>query len=231
MRRQPLATLKKVKSPDLYVIGTNLSTGYSETFSFERFPDMPLVTAVRISMSFPLFFAAVRFGSRKDVYLDGGVMLNYPIKLFDRQRYIDMENEADAARFPEYYNRENARFLLDRPDRDPYLYNRQTLGLRLDTTEQIGLFRYDEPQQGKEIKNFTQYARALVTAMMQVQENQHLHSDDWQRTLYIDTLDVKTTDFNLSDDKKAALLQEGIKGAENYFQWFENPEKTPVNRL
>jgi NTE family protein len=223
--------LKKVKSPDLYVIGTNLSTGYSETFSFERYPDMPLVTAVRISMSFPLFFAAARFGPRNDVYIDGGVMLNYPIKLFDRQGYIDMENEADAARFPEYYNRENARFLLERPDRNPYVYNRQTLGLRLDTTEQIGLFRYDEPQQGKEIKNFTQYARALITAMMQVQENQHLHSDDWQRTLYINTLDVKTTDFNLSDDKKAALLQEGIKGAENYFQWFEDPEQTPVNRL
>jgi NTE family protein len=222
--------LKNVKSPDLYVVGTNLSTGYSETFSLERFPDMPLVTAVRISMSFPLFFSAIRSGSRNDCYVDGGVMLNYPIKLFDRQRYI-MENETDAARFVDYYNRENALFLLERPDRSPYVYNRQTLGFRLDTTEEIGLFRYDEPQQGKEIKNFTEYARALISAILQVQENQHLHSDDWQRTLYINTLDVKTTDFKISDDKKAALIQEGIKGAENYFRWFENPEETPVNRI
>jgi NTE family protein len=77
----------------------------------------------------------------------------------------------------------------------------------------------------------TQYERMLITAMKQVQENQHLHIDDWQRTLCINTLDVKTTDFKLSNDKKAALLQEGIKGAENYYQWFEDPEKTPVNRL
>ena len=223
--------LQKAKRPDLYVIGTNLSTGYSETFSVERFPDMSLADAVRISMSIPLFFKAVRFEARNDVYVDGGVMLNYPIKLFDRQRYIDMKKEENAARFVDYYNCENASFLLDKPDRSPYVYNRQTLGLRLDTAEEIGLFRYDEPQKGKDINTFPQYARALITAVMKVQENQHLHSDDWQRTLYINTLDVDTTDFDLSDKKKRELIQQGINGAETYLKWFENPSEKPVNRL
>lgn len=223
--------LKRAGRPDLYVIGTNLSTGYSETFSFERFPDMPLVTAVRISMSIPLFFAAKRLEPENDVFVDGGVMLNYPVKLFDREKYIDMGDEADAARYVDYYNRENAEFLLDRPDRSPYVYNRQTLGLRLDTAEEIALFRYNEPRPGKQISSFTQYARALITAIMQVQENQHLHSDDWQRTLYINTLDVKATDFHLADKTKNALVREGIKGAENYFRWFEDPAESPVNRL
>ncbi|MCK4793845.1 MAG: patatin-like phospholipase family protein [Desulfobacteraceae bacterium] len=229
--RATFRDLKNANRPELYVIATNLSTGYSETFSIERNSDMPLVTAIRISMSIPLFFAAVRFGARNDVYIDGGVMRNYPVKLFDRQKYIDMDNEADAVRFVDYYNRENALFLLKRPDRSPYVYNRQSLGLRLDKAEEIGLFRYDEPQQSKEVKNFTQYARALISAFMQVQENQHLHSDDWQRTLYINTLDVKTTDFDISDEKKDALIQEGIKGAENYFRWFEDPKEQPVNRI
>jgi len=223
--------LKNANRPELYVIGTNLSTGFSEVFSLERTPNMPLVSAIRISMSIPLFFAAVRYGARDDVHVDGGVMLNYPVKLFDRQKYIDMESEAQAARLVDYYNKENARFLLERPDRSPYVYNRQTLGLRLDTAKEIGMYRYDEPQQGKEIKSFTQYAKALISAFMQVQENQHLHSDDWQRTLYINTLDVKTTDFDLSDGKKDALVREGIKGAENYFQWFEDPQEQPVNRM
>ena len=66
---------------------------------------------------------------------------------------------------------------------------------------------------------------------MKVQENMHLHSDDWQRTLYINTLDVQTTDFNLSKDKKTALIKEGIKGAERYFAWFENASENPVNRI
>ena len=223
--------LQAAKHPELHVIGTNLSTGYAETFSVERNPDMPLARAVRISMSIPLFFAAMRNGARDDVYVDGGVMLNYPVKLFDRLRYIDKTDQAAAARYVEYYNRENASFLLSQPDRSPYVFNCQTLGMRLDTTEEIGLFRYNEPQKGKPIKDFTQYARALIAAFMQVQENQHLHSDDWQRTLYINTLDVGTTDFDLSDEAKTALMQEGIKGAETYFQWFENPVENPVNRL
>ncbi len=229
--RATFGDLRTAGRPDLHVIGTNLSTGYAEVFSRERHPDMPLVAALRISMSIPLFFRAKRFGPRDDVYVDGGVMLNYPVKLFDRASYIDMGAEAGAALSVEYYNRENARFLLDRPDRAPYVYNRQTLGLRLDTEKEIALFRYNEPLEGKEIKTFPVYARALISAFMQVQENQHLHSDDWQRTVYINTLDVATTDFDLSEEKKRALIQQGIQGAETYFTWFENPQESPVNRM
>ena len=32
-------------------------------------------------------------------------------------------------------------------------------------------------------------------------EKQHLKSDDWQRTLYINTLDLGTTNFDISDKK------------------------------
>lgn len=217
--------------PDFYVVGTNLSTGFSETFSYERHPEMSLAEAVRISMSIPLFFRAVRNGDRQDVYVDGGVQLNYPVKLFDREKYIDMDDEKEAARYTGYYNKENARFLLARPGHSPYVYNRQTLGFRLDTAKEIALFRYNEPIQGKEIKRFPEYARALISALMQVQENIHLHSDDWQRTLYINTLDVKTTDFELSSEKKQDLVEQGIVGAETYFKWFEDLEEEVVNRF
>jgi NTE family protein len=228
------ATFKDLKNsgmPDLYVIGTNLSTGYAEVFSAERHPSMELAKAVRISMSIPLFFAAIRHGPRQDVYVDGGVQINYPVKLFDRKRYIDMENEPGAARLTSYYNKENARFRLQRPDRSPYIYNCQTLGLRLDTAEEIGLYRYDEQIAGKPIKSFTDYARALVGAVMKVQENMHLHSDDWQRTVYINTLDIGTVDFDISDSRKQALIEQGIAGAERYFEWFEDPLEAPVNRI
>lgn len=230
-RRATFRDLRDKGLPDLYVIGTNLSTGYAEVFSAERHASMELATAVRVSMSIPLFFAAVRHGPRKDVYVDGGVQLNYPVKIFDRERYIDMDNESGAARLTSYYNKENARFQLERPGRSPYVYNRQTLGLRLDTAEEIGLYRYDEPISGKPIKSFTDYARALIGALLNVQENMHLHSDDWQRTVYINTLDVGTVDFDFPDSKKQALIEEGIGGAERYFSWFENPAEAPVNRI
>ena len=225
------ADLKALEgAPDLYVIGTNLSTGYAEVFSAERHADMALIDAVRISMSIPLFFQAVRHGPRDEVYVDGGVQLNYPVKIFDRLKYI-AEDERCACRYTDYYNRENARFLLDQPGRSPYVYNCQTLGLRLDTQSQIGLFRYGEPIQGKPIKRFHHYARALLGAVMNAQEKQHLKSDDWQRTVYINTLDVGTTDFDISDEKKAALVGQGIEGTETYLQWFEGQGEIPVNRL
>jgi len=223
--------LKQTGNPDLYVIGTNISSGYSETFSYERQPEMELREAIRISMSIPLFYRAKRYGPNNEVYVDGGVMLNYPVKLFDRERYIEMSTDSEAARKVDYYNRENAQFLLHAPDRSPYVYNRQTIGLRLDKQEEIALYRYGEKQKAKEIKRFPQYAKALIEAIMQVQENKHLHSDDWQRTIYINTLDVSVTDFNLSDQKKKDLVEEGIKGVENYFKWFDNPQENPVNRI
>lgn len=228
--RATFADLAGSGRPALYVVGTNLATGYAETFSAERQPDMPLATAVRISMSIPLFFAAVRHGRPQDVYVDGGVQLNYPIKLFDRGKYV-AEDEAYAARATEYYNKENALFALMRPDRSPYIYNRQTLGLRLDTREEIGLYRYDEPLTPKGIRNFTDYAKALLQALMNSQENTHLHGDDWQRTIYINTLDVKTTDFDLTDERKEALLKQGVSYAEEYFRWFEDPAQDPCNRI
>lgn len=217
--------------PHVYMIGTNLSTGFAEVFSHERHASMPVVEAVRISMSIPLFFAAVRRGPQKDVYVDGGVQLNYPVKLFDRLHYIEVDEDPRAARYTEYYNKENARFLLARPGRSPYVYNRQTLGLRLDTEDEIALFRYDEPPTGKPIKRFPQYARALLGALMNVQEHVHLHSDDWQRTVYINTLDVGTTDFDIPPESQEALVEQGIQGAETYFSWFEDPDEEPVNRV
>jgi NTE family protein len=229
--RATFADLKASGRPELYVIGTNLSTGYAEVFSAERHPNMPLAEALRISMSIPLFFAAVRHGERRDVYVDGGVQLNYPVKLFDREKYIDMEREPYAARRTEYYNRENAAFELARPGYSRYVYNRQTLGFRLDTRTVIGLYRYGEPIRGKPIGTFTDYAKALLQALRNTQENQHLHGDDWQRTVYIDTLDVNTTDFDISPEKKEALLEQGVVGAENYFRWFEDPSEAPANRI
>lgn len=220
--------LKKKGRPDLYVIGSNLNTGYAEVFSHERHPDLPLADAVRISMSIPIIFAAVV--QHGDVFVDGGVVMNYPVKLFDRQRYVD-PNETEAARHTEYYNRENAVFSLAVPDRSPYIYNRQTLGLRLDKREEIALFRYNEPAARAEIKSFKDFAWRLMSTLMQVQENVHLHSDDWHRTLYIDTLDVGTMDFGMRDADKRALIHSGVNCAETYFQWFEDPNESPANRM
>ena len=221
--------LNQAKKPDLYVYGTNLSTRFGEVFSFEHTPNARIADAVRISMSIPLFFAAVR-NPRDDVYVDGGVLDNYPVKLFDRQKYIDSANLSKMAAKKEYYEKENKRFLKKHPSSSPYIYNKETLGFRLDSQQEIGVFRYGAEPAHEKIDDFYDYIKALVGTMMESQANSHLHSDDWHRTIYIDTLGVKTTEFNLSEGKKKKLEDSGAKGAAAYFKWYNSTESDPCNR-
>jgi NTE family protein len=221
--------LKEANKPDLYVYGTNLSTHFSEIFSIERTPAMPIADAVRISMSLPLFFQAVRNG-RKDVYVDGGVLNNYPVKLFDREKYIEPANLVRNAVKTPYYNEQNATFLTEHPLSSGYVYNKETLGFRLDTKKEIAMFRYDELQADR-IDHFFEYVKALVKTLLESQNDAHLHSDDWQRTVYIDTMGVLTTDFSLTNGKKQELEDSGKRGTEAYFEWFDNPANSPVNRV
>lgn len=76
---------------NLYIIGTDISKSTSAIFSYETTPNMEVAEAVRISMSVPLLFEAVSSSCDinafmpKDLYIDGGMLYNYPINLFDRK--------------------------------------------------------------------------------------------------------------------------------------------------
>ncbi len=202
---------------DLFLVGTNLSTGFTEVFSSEHTPREPVVDAVRVSMSLPLFFAAIR-NKRKDVYVDGGVLRNYPIKIFDREKYVDEEHRIKNALETSYYAEEND----NKPETSSkYVFNKETLGFRLESKQQISMFRDGAEPPHAKIEDFFDYGWALVKTLMNAQENNHLHGDDWQRTVYIDTLGVGTTDFDLTDERKAALVESGDKGVKDYFAWYD----------
>ena len=214
--------LKDADGLDLYVYGTNLSTSFGEVFSIEHTPKVRLADAVRISMSIPLFFAAIR-NARNDVYVDGGVLNNYPIKLFDRRKYL-LEADATQGRNTSYYDEENVAYLADAADGNnpkEYIFNRETLGFRLDSAQEIAAFRYGNVEKRFEIEDFFDFAKALITTVVDSQQNNHLHGDDWARTVYIDSLGVGTTDFDLDNDTKEALVSSGTESAKKYFAWYD----------
>ena len=64
-----------------------------------------------------------------------------------------------------------------------------------------------------------------MTTLIDFQNNVHLHSDDWQRTVYIDTLGVNAIDFNISDTMKRKLVESGIQYTESYLEWYNNDEE------
>jgi len=221
------ATFKELNEKgflDMYFCGVNLSTHYGEVFSFEHTPRLRVADAVRISMSIPLFFASVK-SARGDCYVDGGLLNNFPIKIFDRVKYV--ENK-EHARKTDYFDKENRKLKRLHPKSSPYVYNKETLGFRLDSGQEIAVFRDGAQPQRRRINDFLDYSWALIETILESQGNQHLHSDDWHRTVYIDTLGVRTTDFGLSRKKKEALIESGRKNTMEYFKWFDDLKKDPA---
>lgn len=206
----------------LYLIGTNLTTSMSQVFSYETTPNEKIADAARVSMSIPLFFTAKRLEDN-DVYVDGGVLNNYPVKLFDKTNFVDDGHAIE----PEYYKSLNTKIKALGGSRTKYVYNKETLGFRLDTKEEIAMFRAQSAPARKRITDFFDYSWALIKTVLEHQQNSHLHSDDWARTVYIDTLGVETTDFDLSSERKEELIASGKKGALHYLSWFNGSEPKP----
>ena len=210
--------LKEATGKDLFVYATNLSTHFGEVYSPEHTPRTRVTDAVRRSMSIPLFFRAVK-DDRADIFVDGGVLNNYPVKLFDREKYLE---DQTLKRIPEYYKKQNNSFIATSPQSSPYIYNKETLGFRLDSEREIAVFRDGQEPQHIKIENFLDYTLQLIETILDAQNNQHLHSDDWHRTIYIDTLGVKTTEFDLADGRKNDLVTSGRDATARYLTWWND---------
>jgi NTE family protein len=76
---------------DLYIVVTNLTTHKAEIFSADTTPDVAVADAALMSQVLPILFEAVQFDGQMigqgDHYLDGGLLVNYPLQLFDERPF------------------------------------------------------------------------------------------------------------------------------------------------
>ena len=71
---------------DLHVFAADLNLMALREFSFKTTPDVVVAEAVRASMSIPMFFKAWTFPNNNPdnhLYVDGGMIFNFPIDVFD----------------------------------------------------------------------------------------------------------------------------------------------------
>lgn len=171
---------------ELHVFGTDLSQQAVQEFSYEKTPDVAVADAVRISMSIPFFFEARNYAGH--VYCDGGVLNNYPISAFDQQ-YTRPDDETGST-------------MLHRTP------NAETLGFHLDNLD---------PSQPHPIDSFPRFAGSVFDALLDIQ-NILLKTNpgDERRTVFINDLGVKTTDFHLSDQTKWELIAQGRIATSKY---------------
>jgi NTE family protein len=191
---------------DLYTTGTNLTLQCTQIFGYETHPDMRVADAVRISMSIPLYFRAVlldadnkviqgkpQAGQPVQVLVDGGLLANYPLHIFDQPQFLPASLPPGTTANPE------------------------TLGLRLDRAEQIALDTLPTGRQALapyDIHDFSSYIGALYTVTLE-NLNPALPSD-WPRTISINTMGFRPKVKRISDEQKAQLIASGRAGVQAF---------------
>lgn len=189
---------------DLYVVGVNLSSQHYEVFSHETYPKMRVADAVRVSMSIPLYYRAlwldpdgkvIEEPTPKDdvqLFVDGGLVLNYPVNIFDNSKYV------------EGYEGPNVK-----------MFNEETIGFRLERCEQI-----DHEQRENhgiapfEITDFGSYMSALSTIVMR--NVSPPHPKDYTRTIYINDMGISPRPRKVPDDEKNIMIMAGRQGVNEF---------------
>jgi NTE family protein len=188
---------------DLYITATCLNKQKLLVFSKENYPNMKVKDAVVSSMSIPLYFEAVfidsagnRFDKQNaqntlDVVVDGGILGNYPIFLFDE---TITDSLGQTSRIP-----------------NPY-----TIGVRIDTENQIKNDSINQELVEMPINDITGYMNAFYNIIIENLNRPQLNEQDWKRTISVSSVGIGPKIKNLSEEQKNALVESGKKSARKY---------------
>jgi len=214
---------------DLVVVACNASKGKSVKFSKDTTPDFFVERAVRISMSIPVYFRGIFIPDKsvdnngnilgnpgidkevdkgRDIFVDGGVLDNYPIQTFDLSPYIG--NPLDGEVIENFTGR------------TPPSYNKSTLGFRVDSQTELNIGNLKVDTDQFKAENFFKYLLGLADLLHQTSNKRHLDAYDWHRTVRINTLDFRSTDFNLSKDDQDLLIQKGEDATHEYLASYDS---------
>lgn len=211
------------KFKDMYFVGTNLSTHSFKIFCYELTPKTPLIDAVEISMSIPLYFTA-KSDEEKNYYVDGGVLMNYPIRLFDEEGFIENNEFWNEESFlPESYkfaNEEKTQLVINNITKTNYKPNQETIGFRLDSEDVIHFFHTKEAVVN-EIKNIYDFTKHLIRTLMEYQNNTHLNEIDMNRTIYLDVTGVKATGWDITSQKKEDIIAKAYDSTKSFLEKYD----------
>jgi NTE family protein len=152
--------------------------------------DLDVALAVRMSMSIPIFFEPVRIedaDGRMHVIVDGGMLSNFPVWLFDCP-------DDEAPEWPTF-----GLLLVEPKPSVP-------VGQRLPAPRMAG------SGPGAVID----YVKALAQTMMEAHDRLYVEQANFARTIPIPTLGVGTTEFELPRNRALELYDSGRAAAEKF---------------
>ena len=174
---------------ELVITGTNITDRKSVYYHHHNYPNMRIKDAVRISISIPFLFEPIIVDGK--FMVDGGVIDNYPIHLFDGNCIGDL----------------NARLNLCDPN--PY-----TLGLKLITPDEVENI---ENMSSVEIKSIKDYAMSIIETLLAVTDKRYMRPGYWERTLPIHVPNIPATQFKISPEQQQQLIDIGKKSVVDFF--------------
>ena len=154
-----------------------------------------IVDAVRASMSIPFFFKPVRLEYERDessrnrtarsVLVDGGMLSNFPIDIFDRRD--------------------------DRPPRWP------TFGIKLSSHP--GAIADAFP---KNVDGPIDLTKAMIGTMTSFRDAMHIDEPQvCARTIFVDTMGVTATEFDIDQETQEALFDSGATAARKFLDTWD----------
>lgn len=182
----------------LHIIATDISRGKmlilpEDIAEYGINPDdLEVSLAIRMSISIPYFFQPVKLNNvntnKKSLIVDGGVLSNYPVWLFD------------VKGIPSW----------------------PTIGFKLGGNKEV---------REHKITNILNFTSSIIETMLEAQDDIHIKEMDYLRTVKINTLDIKTTDFNISNEKILDLYNSGEICAKEFLKnWETNHRKYEMLR-
>jgi NTE family protein len=192
---------------DLYITGTDLTFQTLRVFSYESYPHMRICDAVRISLSIPLYYRAVLMDDSGKVHekpnpqqllhvmVDGGVLSNYPVFIFDSTKYIS--NGSNGT--------------------NTFIENPETLGLLMEIPDQL---HYNLQQAGVypfAIYTMRDYLKALYHTLIDKANPDVLHPNSLRRTIAINNMNMSGRVRRLPEKTIDSLIEHGREGVRRFF--------------
>lgn len=192
-----LKGLYDLTSKDLVIVTCCLNKEHPLYFHHSQFPDIKLIDAMIASISVPFIFQPRKytFMGTSDYYVDGGLVDNYPIWVF---------NDLNAL----YQNK------LDLVDKEKIVPS--TLGLKLLGQDEENSIKVYNGR--KQIKNVLGLGIQIINTLMMQIERSEISTSYIKQTVPIQTGDVYFLDFEITKEKRDILIQSGYDSTKKYLE-------------
>eukprot|EP00753_Platysulcus_tardus_P007546 PLAT15268.4.p1 GENE.PLAT15268.4~~PLAT15268.4.p1 ORF type:complete len:759 (+),score=234.44 PLAT15268.4:43-2277(+) len=194
----------------LLVVASNLSRQKPVYYSPQLSPKLPIYEAVMRSANLPVLWEpeeekwlADGFSEKRDLLVDGGITVNYPLFAFDAKPQPERVGEPLYKPWKQRHNPANLR----------------TLGFKLliDDVEELSdeILREDFHL---DVRTLPDFGKALLDFMQRAIERQYVKRRDWVRTLPVFVPNFPAFDTTLTASKSMFLLKAGMHAAFDFMK-------------